>query len=104
MGWEGADESPGLGSTTTFNGTVGTSVVNIPSSAGAIIYEALIRCPSQTPQSNILYACFDGSGTNFHELKPGESVACSIRGGQTQVKIKGNVAAVKYEVTLNRIG
>jgi hypothetical protein len=104
MSWEGADESPGLGSTTTFTGTVGTTVANVPSVEGSIIFEALIRCPSQTPTSNILFACFDGSGTNFHELKPGESISCSLRGGLKQVKIKGNVAAVKYEVTLNRIG
>ena len=102
-GFEGADESPGLGSTQTFTGTVGTSVVNVPSSAGAVIFEALIRCPSQTPQSRILYACFDGSGTNFHALKPGEFISMSIRGGLKQMQVKANGAGVEYEITLNRM-
>jgi hypothetical protein len=72
--------------------------VNVPSSAGAVIFEALIRCPSQTPQSRILYACFDGSGTNFHALKPGEFISMAIRGGLKQMKVKANGAGVLLPV------
>jgi hypothetical protein len=102
--WEGADNSPGLGSTTSFNGTVGTDLVSIPSSPGAIIFDAFIRCPYQTPVTRVLYVCLDESGTAFHALRVGESIAASLHGGKTQIKLKANEADVSYEVTLNRVG
>jgi hypothetical protein len=90
-----------LGTTTTFNGTVGTGVVSVPAVAGNVVAEALVRQPSGNP-TYVLYVCFDGSGATFHALKAGEYIGWALKGAPTQIQIKGSHAAVPYEITLNR--
>lgn len=88
----------------TFQGaaTVGTSPLALPAVIGNPITSALIRCPSDTtPGTKRLLYSFDG-GTVYAVLTPGEFVGWSPKGDQTQIYIKGNVAAVPYEVIINR--
>jgi hypothetical protein len=89
------------GSTTQFTGVVGVTAISLPPTAGTAIAEALVRCPSQTPNSNRLLYSFDG-GANYFTLSPGEFVGWSLKGGVTQVLIRGSVANVQYEVMINR--
>jgi|WetSurMetagenome_2_1015567.scaffolds.fasta_scaffold199831_2 hypothetical protein len=89
------------GTTTQYTGTVGTSAISIPTVAGTGIAECLIRCPTQSPNTRRLSYSFDG-GTTFSILSPGEYIGWSLKGSPTQIKIKGNVASVDYEVILNR--
>ncbi len=89
-----------VGATQAYAGTVGTTAVSIPSSAGNQINECLIRCPSQTPNSVRLSYSFD-AGTTFQVLAPGEFIIWEPRNALTQLKIKGSVAGVSYEVLLN---
>ena len=56
------------GSSSQYNGTVGTSAVNIPSSAGNAISEFLIHCPNASP-GNLLVS-LDG-GTTFKTIYRG---------------------------------
>jgi len=90
-----------LGQTTQFTGTVGTTSTAFPTVATTSIAECLIRCPSQTPNSNRLLYSFDG-GTTFGTLAPGEFIGWSLKGSPTQIRIKGNVASVNYEIILNK--
>ena len=90
------------GTTDHFNGTVGTSAVNIPSIAGGVITEILIEnLPSNSANKKLLIS-FDG-GTNFKTLGgPGTSFIWSPKGYLTQIKLKSNLASTDYEIVLNR--
>lgn len=88
------------GSTAQFSSTVGTAPVSLPPVAGAIIAYALVRCGSDNSQSKRLLFSFDG-GVTFGSLTPGEYVGWPLRGGVTQIQVKGNVTGVDYEVVLN---
>jgi hypothetical protein len=94
------DTTDQSGTTTQFSGTVGTSVISLPASAGALIDEVVIQCSTDQLISNRLSVSFDG-GTNYTKLVPGQAIYWEPR-GQTQVKLLGNVAGVLYEVTMNR--
>lgn len=89
------------GGTTHYNGTVGTSAIAIPTVAGNIISEVVIKCPFQTPTTKKLLVSFDG-GTTFFTLDPGEFIGWSVKGSRRQIHIKGGVAGVSYDVLLNR--
>lgn len=93
------DNAQDFGTTTQYAGTVGTSAINVPTVAGDQIATALIRCPAQTPNTVRLLYSLDG-GSVFHSLSPGEYIGWSTK-SRTQIAIKGSVAGVSYEVTLN---
>jgi len=88
------------GTTGSYTGTVGTIATNIPAVAGNRINSFFIRCPNQTPNSNLLSYSID-AGTNYFKLSPGEAIIFPLKGSITQLKIKGNVAGVAYEIMLN---
>lgn len=89
------------GSTAQYASTVGTSPVSLPAVAGDILAYALVRCGTDnTPNNKRLLYSFDG-GVTFGTLSPGEFVGWPLRGGVTQIQVKGNTAAVAYEVLLN---
>lgn len=90
-----------VGSTTQFQGTVGTTATAFPTVATTAIAECLVRCPNQSPNSKRLLYSFDG-GVTFGTLSPGEFIGWSIKGSVSQIYIKGNTANVNYEVILNR--
>jgi hypothetical protein len=100
-----ADTSPGfeqqdiLGSTINYQTTVGTSAVNIPTSANKVISEIFFKCSSQTPSTIRCYISFDG--TTYLTLLPGEAIGWSVKGLKTQLKIKGNQAGVLTESVIN---
>lgn len=93
------------GSTFQYGGIATTVPVLVPASAGDPIDEVLIRCPSQTPNSNILFWSIDG--VTYHKLSVGEYVGLEPRKkGNTGLKIyqlyiKGNSASVEYEIIMN---
>jgi len=91
----------GLGSSTPYAGTVGTTAISLPTVAGTKITEFFVRCPNQTPVSRKLLYSID-AGVTFFELSTGESIMWSLKGSVTQIQIKGSVANVSYEVFLNR--
>jgi hypothetical protein len=101
----GADVSPGFeiqdlaGSTVNYAGTVGTSSINLPTSADKNISEVLFRCPYQTPMTIRCQVSFDG--TTYFDLLPGEFMAWSIKGFKKQIKIKANQAGVSYQTIIN---
>ena len=90
-----------LGTTSQYSGVVGVSPVTIPASAGTVIAEALVRCVSSNLITKSLSVSFDG-GTTYLVLTPGEFIGWSLKGGVTQLYIKGSVASVAYEIVLNR--
>lgn len=90
-----------VGSTSQYSGTVGTTPISIPTVAGNALSEVLIRCPVQTPNTVYISVSFDG-GANFLRLSVGEFMGWSLKGGITQIQIKGNTAGVAYEVIANR--
>jgi hypothetical protein len=94
------DSTQDFGSTTQFVGTVGTSSSAVPASPGDYISSVIIRCPNQTPVTKTLSWSIDNS--TFHVLAVGEFIGLSIKGNKQQVYLKGNVAGVNYEVTMNR--
>jgi hypothetical protein len=94
------DSSQDIGTTTQFTGSVGTTSAAVPSVAGDFITSAIIRCPNQTPTSRTLSWSVDD--ITFHVLAVGEFIGLSIKGNKTQIYLKGSVASVDYEVTLNR--
>lgn len=91
-----------IGSTKQYSGTLDPGVTLVPDVAGEIIKTVLIRCPTQTPQSNRLLYSIDG-GSIYHTLSPGEFIGWSLRGAQTQIQLQPNQAGVAYEVTVNTV-
>jgi hypothetical protein len=89
-----------FGTTLQLAGSVGLTSTAFPTVAGDPIATLLIRCPTQSPTTRRLYYSFDD--VTFHELAPGEFIGWSLKGNLTQIYLKGNVAGVNYEVTLNR--
>ena len=93
---------PTAGTTTPFTSTVGTTAISIPTVAGTVITDVMVRCPVQTPNTKKLLYSFD-AGTTFFTLTVGEFIIWELQGGITQIQIKGSVASVVYEVLLNRV-
>lgn len=90
------------GTTGHFNGTVGTSAIDVPAVAGNPISEVLIKNPtSNTPITKVLKVSFDG-GVTYLSLSVGEFIIWPVKGELTQFKIQGSVAGVEYEILLNR--
>ena len=89
------------GTTTQFASTVGTSATLVPASAGTNISEILIRCSTDnSPITKRLLWSLDN--VTYHTLAPGEFIGWEPQGTLTQIYLKGNVAAVSYEVIMNR--
>lgn len=103
----GADSPPGFetqdlyGTTTNYSGTVGASAIAIPTVAGNVISETLIRMPNQSPQSRRLQVSFTSNTGPWLTLSPGEFVAWSIKGTVKQFWIIANGAGVEYEIIVN---
>ena len=89
------------GTTTFYTSTVGTTPIDLPTTGTTEIREIFVHCPFQTPVTNKLLYSVDG-GTVYLSLDVGEFLIWPIRGTLTQLKIKGSVAGVTYEVILNR--
>lgn len=89
------------GSTIQIAGTVGTTPIQVPSVATFDISEILIRCATDnSPITKRLLWSLDN--VTYHTLGPGEYVGWTLKGQQTQIWLKGNVAGVDYEVLVNR--
>ena len=89
------------GSTGQFASTVGAAPISLPAVAGNVVAYALVRCGTDnSPNTKRLLYSFDG-GVTFGTLSAGEFVGWPLRGGITQIQIKGNAAGVLYEVMLN---
>lgn len=97
------DISDTHGSTVTYIGSVGTTAVQVPASAGNAIEELSIRCAIDQPANRRLEFSLDG--TNFARLSVGEAREDEPRGGTiTQVWIRAagsGVTTVDYEIFLN---
>jgi len=85
------------GVTSHENGTVGTSAIDIPSSAGNVIQAILI---DNTDNSKDLLVSFDG-GTNYKTITPESILSWLLKGNQTQVKLKASGATTSFEILLN---
>lgn len=95
---EGSDNQ---GSTSQSSGSVGTTPINFPVSAGAPISEFLIQCPHDQLDSNRLLVSLDG-GSNKMTLYPAGHWAWTPKGQTiTQITITGNQSGVLYEVVAN---
>jgi hypothetical protein len=88
------------GLTSHFNGTVGTTAVDIPSSAGGIIQSVLID-NINTDSTKSLEVSFDG-GTTYKTITSASTLSYTIKGGLTQIKLRGAVASCDYEILMNR--
>jgi len=103
----GADTPPGFetqdlyGTTTNYSGTVGASAIAIPTVAGNVISEALVRMPNQSPQSRRLQVSFTSNAGPWLTLSPGEFVAWSVKGSKKQFWIIANGAGISYEIVVN---
>ena len=90
-----------LGSSEHFNGTVGTTATAVPTVAGGIIAEVLLKNPKTNASSVDLLVSFDG-GTTFFTIEPRTGLSWSVRGSKTQIHIKGSAAGTNYEILMNR--
>jgi hypothetical protein len=89
-----------VGTITQYAGTVNGTPSLVPATPGDQIVTVLIRCPDQTPNSNRLLYNIDGTGNVYHVLSPGEVIAISIKGSQTQIRLKAGTITCLYEVTI----
>ena len=85
-----------------FDGTVGTTAINVPGSAGEAITLAFVHNPKSNAKTDTLSFSFD-SGATFTILKRGDSIIWPVNESINQVKIKSNVADTDYEIILNRV-
>lgn len=88
------------GSTDHFNGSVGTTAIDIPSSPGGIIQSVLIDNTNNSNAKTVLVS-FD-SGTNYKTISAGGVLSWITKGNMTQIKIKGGAASTNYEIIMNR--
>jgi hypothetical protein len=93
------DSAQDFGNTIQYTGAVGLTAVLVPSSPGDDIVLALIRCPTQTPITKILYWSLDD--ITYHALSPGEFIGWPMKGSKKQIYVKGSVASVNYEILIN---
>jgi hypothetical protein len=91
-----------LGTSDSYEGTVGVSLTAVPSSAGTIIQSFFVICDPDQDFDNELYVYLDGGTLKAATMYPGGCFGGDIRGSKTQIHIKANVANVKYQITLNR--
>lgn len=92
-----------VGTTDSYVGSVGTTPVLVPSTAGTAIEEVGIRCAVDQPTSTRLEYSFDG--TNYFKLKVGEARETELRGGITQIYIRAagsGITSANYEIEMNR--
>jgi hypothetical protein len=99
-----ADNTGGASSasqdTLQFEGSVGTTPIDLPGVAGGEITQVIFSCRVQAPSSRRLLFSVDG-GSTFFTLSPGSMVGWEPKDIE-QVQIKGNVAGVLYDVLINR--
>lgn len=89
-----------VGTTSHFNLiNIGTTPVSIPSVAGNVISEVLIKTPQQ-PNTEQCQVSFDG-GTNYFELREGEVLVWTLKGEQTQFLVRGASASTDCEIIVN---
>ena len=88
------------GSTTHEVGTVGTTPVDLPSSADKAISELLINTQAIDSATKTLQISFDG-GTNYFTLKRNTLVGWSVKGRLQQIKVKGSAASTNYDILIN---
>lgn len=91
-----------LGSTNSYSGTVGTSWVNVPAVSNGVIQSFFISCDFDQDATYELSLSFDGGTTTSTVLSLGGFFSGQIRGGITQLSVKGSAASVAYKITLNR--
>ena len=96
--FESADKK---GSTNVFTGAVGTSWTAVPAVAGNKIQEVKVVCDPDQDYANTLELSLDGGTTTKCKLWVGGFDSEIIKGDLTQIHIRGNVASVKYNITLN---
>lgn len=87
-------ETDTSGSTAQYNDTATTSPANIPSSAGSVISNVLLR---NTNTSNVdLLLSLDG-GTTFFTIPPQHQYEGSPQGDLTQIIVKSSSSTCNYE-------
>ena len=97
--FESADKK---GSSNVYTGTVGTSWTAVPAASGNKIQEIKVVCDWDQTFTNYLEVSLDGGTTTKERMYPGGFTSDVIKGTLTQIHLKGNVASVKYTVTLNK--
>jgi len=91
------------GTVDTFSGTVGTSLIAVPTVAGNVIQSFTVICDPVQSITNVLTVYLDGVGTvPAAVLYPGGFYSGEIKGSKRQINLKANVAGVSYQVTLDR--
>lgn len=92
-----------LGTTDEYSGSVGTTAIKIPGTAGNVIDEIDIRCAVDQPFATRLEYSYDN--VNYKRLRVGESKSDEPRGNITQVWIRAagsGITAANYEIIMNR--
>lgn len=90
-----------IGSTKHYSGTVGVAPTAIPTVANKIIAEFQIENDIyNTPPTKTLSFSCDG-GTTYTELRLGESMVWTPKGGIEQIYIKGSTAGVLFKMIVN---
>lgn len=89
------------GSSDHFNGIVGTTPIQVPSSAGNTISEFLIECMESTPKGATLHFSLDG-GTTYKTMTAGDMIIFTPKGPINQIYLQGSEADVVYEMIINR--
>lgn len=83
-------------------GTAGLTEVDYPATSGGIIQKFLVNCLMDQTQSNRLMVSIDG-GTVWFTLVPGNYWEWEPKNEITQLKLKGSVEGVGYQVVINRM-
>lgn len=96
---EGFEQVDVVGSSSHYNGTVGTSSINIPTVSNKVISEFSIA-NVDADKSSILSVSLDG-GSTFKTIGFNGSWVWSPKGKLRQIKIKGDAASRAYEIVMN---
>lgn len=80
------------------SGTVGTSSIPLPATAGDRITEVLI---DNDNISQDLLVSFDG-GTDFKTVPPGGFLIWNLKRSRTQIDLEASAAGATFEILMNR--
>lgn len=92
------------GQSRQYAGVVGTTAILVPGVAGEKLEVAIIRCPTQTP--NTVFLLWSIDDTTYHKLGNGEFVGWEFRNNSSDIEIrqlyiKASTAGVDYEMLIN---
>ncbi len=97
------EQTDKAGTTQHFNGTAGTTAVNLPNIPGNVISEFFLRVPRQSGfGANDYVEISLDNGAAYTRFYRGDGIGFSVKGDITQLKVRSSKnSGAEYQLILN---